>query len=158
MLLQLSLRRQRRFFLRACFVASGRPPCDAARVGDQVDKLKRGWRQLGLLMFLFGMAFGAVSVLMVRAFIAIGVLLMIVCFGVALIGLYLMRLPVYLRRPDEIMRVELYAPGQRDAVQVVMNSGRICYVKAPAGQREALYRALQRRVAEVRVPARVVRR
>jgi hypothetical protein len=79
--------------------------------------------------------------------------------GLAVTGLWrLLRLPVYLRRPEDIARIDLVAPGDRHAMQVVLESGNVCKLAPRPGEREQLKDALEKQIGVNRLRARVVRR
>jgi len=87
-----------------------------------------------------------------------GAIAVIVGAGLMLVGAWrLVRLPIYLRRPEDIARIDLISPGDRDRMQVVMEDGKVCKLAPAAGEREQLRDALEKQIGVNRLRARVVR-
>ena len=133
------------------------------------EQLLRMWRRRmrfrGIWLAAAGVATGMVSFLMMSQTehrIIDGVFGFVVsCFGglmlVAFGALLALRLPIFLRRPELIARVDLHSPGNGYHIQVVLEDGRTLTVSPPRGpERHKVALALEQSIGFARLRARVV--
>ncbi|HEY5925177.1 MAG TPA: hypothetical protein VIV11_26020 [Kofleriaceae bacterium] len=88
-----------------------------------------------------------------------GGILILVALTVAAIGARrLLLLPAFLRRPEDIVRIDRHVPGRQDDMLIVMANGRAYHFEAPAVEREQIADALVKQVGFNLLRMRIVKR
>jgi hypothetical protein len=124
--------------------------------GVVFGRLRRRFRVRGIGFIVAGAVLFAFGAMLHSDAAAVG------CFvgvGIAGVGAYwAIWLPVFLRRPGNIARIDLHAPGEKYAMQIVMENGRVCRFAASPSEREPIKDALEKQIGVNRLRARVVKR
>ena len=120
---------------------------------DIIDALDRRRRAKAVVMALVAIAVVVFELLVILPAGYIHAKLLVAAGALLLVGMWrVLRTPWWIRRPDEIDRIEAGAHG---TLQIIMRGGRLYEVVA---DREELELAIQKRANELLLRARVVRR
>lgn len=111
---------------------------------DIIDRLKARARRMGVVLLLGGS--GTAAVVIASGLTQETLVMMLGGLAVigAIVGLYkIVRVPIYLRSPGNIDRIDRQADVDTASIQVVMTDGTTCIVNPVVATRDDVVRAIE---------------
>ena len=119
---------------------------------DIIKRLKARARQMGVLLLIGGS--GTTAVVVASGLTRGTLVMMLGGLGVigAIVGLYkIVRVPIYLRSPGDIDRIDRQADVDAASIQVVMTDGMTCLVNPVVATRDGVVQAIEAYRAEAKL-------